>query len=880
MEVALAGKSAEVRFAIYAESTGGVALWSELQTVNVGADGRYSVLLGATSHEGIPATIFPSGEARYLEAIPASAGSGDTQAATKTSRRLIAAVPYAYKAADADSLAGRSASDYLTREDLRQSLQAASTGGVSTQAATAVTGSGTANTLPLWTTAATLGNSLITQSGTNVGVSTATPATTLDVNGTATIRGSLALPSNGIASSATGYSSHGIEFTSSSYSSSSNAAVAQNFKFQAFPVGNNTVGPTANLELLFGLNSAALTPTGLAIAPNGRITFAPGQTFPGTGSGTITGVTAGMDLLGGGTSGNVTLSLDTTKVARLAAANTFTGLQTIASGDLALPATASSASGVLALGGIPFLHGYAAGKRNVFVGGAGNFTTTGSAETGVGANALLADSTGSDNTAVGAGALANNKTGSGNTAVGYNAGPDAASGGLNNTTAIGSGANVSRLNSMALGQNTVGTPGATYVNVGIGTAAPQTILEASLLNPGGLGPVLTLSNEAVSTSGASTAGTAAAINFLTRPGSFPTSQIMAADNGNNGDDISFKAITDEGPATVMVVSANNGVSIGNSLNVTGDGTLQGYTNGTTAIHASGGSFYAYPGGGAGTENPFTGGDGGDFIGGTGVTNSGGAGGRFFGGASSTSSIPSAVGGDGIFAQYGVASGSCPTPGSGCTLTLVNGKAATLVGDVSVSGTLTASTKDFKIDDPADPANRYLVHASVESSEMMNIYSGNVMTDELGLATIELPSWFETLNTDFRYQLTVIGQFAQAIVKDKIADHKFRIMTNQTHVEVSWQVTAVRHDAYAKSHPLVVEQDKPVYERGFYQNPELYGQPREKQTEWGRHPEQMASMTARRAGAAQTSLPGRALPGMDAKKPSVASPKQAGTTFKP
>jgi hypothetical protein len=63
----------------------------------------------------------------------------------------------------------------------------------------------------------------------------------------------------------------------------------------------------------------------------------------------------------------------------------------------------------------------------------------------------------------------------------------------------------------------------------------------------------------------------------------------------------------------------------------------------------------------------------------------------------------------------------------------------------------------------DPANKYLVHAAVESSEMMNIHTGNVTTGSQGQATVQLPEWFEALNADFRYQLTVIGQFAQAIV---------------------------------------------------------------------------------------------------------------------
>ena len=89
-----------------------------------------------------------------------------------------------------------------------------------------------------------------------------------------------------------------------------------------------------------------------------------------------------------------------------------------------------------------------------------------------------------------------------------------------------------------------------------------------------------------------------------------------------------------------------------------------------------------------------------------------------------------------------------------------------------------AAKNSKIDHPLDPANKYLVHASVESSEMINIYSGNVITDELGLATVNLPDGFEAENADFRYQLTVIGgRFAQAIVSKEIANHQFTISTN-------------------------------------------------------------------------------------------------------
>lgn len=112
--------------------------------------------------------------------------------------------------------------------------------------------------------------------------------------------------------------------------------------------------------------------------------------------------------------------------------------------------------------------------------------------------------------------------------------------------------------------------------------------------------------------------------------------------------------------------------------------------------------------------------------------------------------------------------------------------------------------------------------------MMNIYTGNVITNAQGDATVQLPEWFEVLNTDFRYQLTVIGRFAQAIVAHKIEDKRFEIKTNAPNVEVSWLVTGVCQDAYAQAHPLVVEEEKDARLKGFYLHPELYRAPTEKQ----------------------------------------------------
>ncbi len=151
-------------------------------------------------------------------------------------------------------------------------------------------------------------------------------------------------------------------------------------------------------------------------------------------------------------------------------------------------------------------------------------------------------------------------------------------------------------------------------------------------------------------------------------------------------------------------------------------------------------------------------------------------------------------------------------------------ASRVVGNLDVVGNLSKLGGSFKIDHPLDPENRYLSHSFVESPDMMNIYNGNVRTDADGFAVVELPGYFQALNRDFRYQLTVIGVFAQAIVAEKIHDGRFVIRTNLGQVEVSWQVTGIRQDPWANAHRIPVEELKPEPERGSYLVPEVYGKP--------------------------------------------------------
>ena len=165
--------------------------------------------------------------------------------------------------------------------------------------------------------------------------------------------------------------------------------------------------------------------------------------------------------------------------------------------------------------------------------------------------------------------------------------------------------------------------------------------------------------------------------------------------------------------------------------------------------------------------------------------------------------------------------------------LAGGLAGDFSGNVAVSGTLSKGGGSFKIDHPLDPANRYLLHSFVESPDMMNIYNGNVVTDGQGYARIELPDWFEVLNRDFRYQLTVIGSFARAMVAEEVDQNHFAIRTDEPNIRVSWQVTGIRQDAWAEHNRIPVELDKAPEERGKFLHPEALGQPAAKRIDNGR-----------------------------------------------
>lgn len=153
--------------------------------------------------------------------------------------------------------------------------------------------------------------------------------------------------------------------------------------------------------------------------------------------------------------------------------------------------------------------------------------------------------------------------------------------------------------------------------------------------------------------------------------------------------------------------------------------------------------------------------------------------------------------------------------------------ADVFGVYSLNNLGAAGTKSFRIDHPHDPMNKYLVHYCAEGPAPMNQYSGIVTTDSSGYAWIDLPDYYEDINKNARYVLTVIDDsddFVLAKVTKKVQASRFQVRTSKPNTQVSWLVIAERNDRWMQAHPARDEVEKFGNERGRLQRPELYGMP--------------------------------------------------------
>ncbi len=173
-------------FSLYADQTGNApALWTETQNVTIDADGRYTVFLGAGQAEGLPTQLFAAGAARWLGVQVAGQ--------PEQPRVLLVSVPYALKAGDADTIGGKPLSSFVLAgnttgkgaDGLTYMNTAAAPGatGVATITGGTAQTSGTAGYIGMFTDSINLGNSVIYQSGTSIGVNTTVPEAAFHAKG-------------------------------------------------------------------------------------------------------------------------------------------------------------------------------------------------------------------------------------------------------------------------------------------------------------------------------------------------------------------------------------------------------------------------------------------------------------------------------------------------------------------------------------------------------------------------------------------------------------------------------------------------------------------------------------------------------------------------
>jgi hypothetical protein len=375
-----------ITFALYSEPTGGAALWLETQNITADSNGHYVALLGSTKPDGLPTDVFTSEQARWVGV--------QISGQAEQPRVLLVSAPYALKAGDAETLGGLPPSAFMLANG---SQGAASTAkGASAPAAAgaqknsvppanpAVTGKGVVDYIPMWDTTSDIVDSIIFQKSSEIGINTTTPAATLDVNGKTDIRDTLTLypksTDNTLAVNGTAFkidSTGKVTFisgqtfpgtgtitgiTTASGSGLSGGGTTGTLSLKVPSAGiTNTMLQNSKITLNANAAGGITTPGAMTLGSTyiiGLKTCSANQvlqyvgtawTCSNAGTGTITGVTAGTDLKGGGTSGTVTLNLDTTKVPQLNSANSFSGNQTIA-GQLTVTNTSGSNTAVVGNG--------------------------------------------------------------------------------------------------------------------------------------------------------------------------------------------------------------------------------------------------------------------------------------------------------------------------------------------------------------------------------------------------------------------------------------------------------------------------------------------------------------------------------------------------
>jgi len=418
-----------VSFALYRDQEGGSPLWIETQNVAADEYGRFAALLGATTSGGVPLEMFSSGESRWLGVQAIQSRDRDGAVLPEQPRVLLVSVPYALKAADAETLGGLPASAFLlasniVTERVKESGGLESLGltvaAVSDDPVTAAVTAGTAGRIGKFINATDLGDSVLFESLGKIGLGTLIPSDRLHLveTGPGLLRVKIESQST-------------QQFSTAGFTLRLSEVADANTEWHFYVsklLGGAGTGPASfQIRRRNASQTEALTP--FQITASGNVSHvilqsgfqAGSQAFGNVGIGTqnptekldVVGTVKATAFEGDGSA--------LTGIASTGGTNTFIGTQTITGGNLDLPNTVDATEGVLTLGGNRFVHNF--GTNNTFIGSnAGNFTTTGTGNnTAVGANALDANTTGEGNNALGVHALGKNTTGFWNTATGTSA---------------------------------------------------------------------------------------------------------------------------------------------------------------------------------------------------------------------------------------------------------------------------------------------------------------------------------------------------------------------------------------------------------------------------------------------------------------------------
>jgi hypothetical protein len=417
---------AGITFGLYQDQQGGTALWTENQNVQPDAAGHYTVWLGATTNEGMPVELFASGQARWLGV------QADGQ--PEQARVLLAAVPYALKAGDADTLGGRPASAYLLAASpaavqLSEAAQPAqpATAVSARMAAAAVVPSfgstGSTNYIAKFTdTSGDVGNSVMYQNGSSIGINTTAALDVLDVAGsiTAEVDGG---PTSGPALDLRNTPPTGFGIGSVNFFTYPGQTVPS-AQWQAKDIGGFTASQTLYTAGNLNQRNQPLIPRLTVMGGTGNVgigTTTPVAPLEVNGNAQVDGnltlsgslMTAGTPIIQAptGLSNNFSAGLG-------ALSATTTGQYDTAVGDFALLVNTSGASNT-AIGSSALVYN-TTGNSNTAVGSSAlSSNTTGNYNVASGSRALLSNTTGEGNTASGFVALESNTTGFYNTATGY-----------------------------------------------------------------------------------------------------------------------------------------------------------------------------------------------------------------------------------------------------------------------------------------------------------------------------------------------------------------------------------------------------------------------------------------------------------------------------